>query len=177
MNTELVVVERMFEEPTPFADLETREATSRWCLDSHRVRPLMSYVASSSRIVVCFYEAPDAEAVRLAQVEADMPYTHIWGAQTIRFAPGDEARTGWSSVIAQREMPVQATEEMFRENARHGASCLTLHRSAHLVSYLSRDGLRSVCLFEAPDAESIRIASRQAQMPLHNVWQATLHRA
>jgi hypothetical protein len=51
-----------------------------------------------------------------------------------------------------------------------GQGCLDLHRVRFVRTYFSRDRKRMICLYEAPDAESVRIAQREAQMPVDRVW-------
>ncbi|MBZ0252845.1 MAG: DUF4242 domain-containing protein, partial [Candidatus Methylomirabilis sp.] len=49
------------------------------------------------------------------------------------------------------------------------------HNVRLLRSYVSPDRLRMICLFEAPDAESVRIANRKAGLPVDRVWTASVH--
>jgi len=74
----VIVVEREFDEPGDFEELERRERRGSWCLETHRVKPLYSYVSTDRRRMLCFYEAPDAEAVRRAQNAAGMPVSDVW---------------------------------------------------------------------------------------------------
>lgn len=74
----VIVVERAFDEPGDFDELQRHEQQSSWCLETHRVKPLYSYFSTDRRRMLCFYEAPDAEAVRRAQAEAGMPVSGVW---------------------------------------------------------------------------------------------------
>ncbi len=58
---------------------------------------------------------------------------------------------------------------------KENQGCLDLHQVRYLRGYLSSDRLRMVCLFEAPDAESVRIVNRQVGMPYERIWTATIH--
>lgn len=51
--------------------------------------------------------------------------------------------------------------------------CLDVRGIRWISSSLSTDGTRSVCKFEAPDAESVREANRAAGLPFERVWAAT----
>jgi hypothetical protein len=57
------------------------------------------------------------------------------------------------------------------------AGCLELHGCRQIESFLSGDGRRMVCVFEAPDAESVRICQRAAPLPVAEVWPGTRHDA
>ncbi len=55
--------------------------------------------------------------------------------------------------------------------------CLPVYDVHWLSSYIATDGSRCVCVYEAPDAESVRRAYRAAEVEFVNVWAASpLHR-
>jgi hypothetical protein len=49
------------------------------------------------------------------------------------------------------------------------AHCLEAHRVRFMRTFFSSDRRRMACLYLAPDAESVRIAQRQATMPVDSV--------
>ncbi len=55
-----------------------------------------------------------------------------------------------------------------REDA--AAHCLDTHRVRYLRTFFSNDRRRMVCIYRAPDAESVRIAQHQAGMPVDQIW-------
>jgi Nickel responsive protein SCO4226-like len=77
-------------------------------------------------------------------------------------------------VIVERHFEQPISEEAVRALARDSAWCQEMHRARLLRSYLSADGLRMICLFEAPDAESVRIVNRTVGAPFDSVWNARL---
>jgi hypothetical protein len=44
----------------------------------------------------------------------------------------------------------------------------------HTHSFFSLDGKRMLCFYDAPDAEAVRIAQREAAMPASAVWAGAL---
>jgi hypothetical protein len=80
-GTHLICVDRSFADPVNLPELNAQEQRSGWCLDQHGVRFLLTYFAADQRRMVCVYAAPDAEAVRLAQSKAGMPFDRVWAAQ------------------------------------------------------------------------------------------------
>ena len=76
----LVVVERSFEEPTNLPELQAKEDAGAWCLRARDVTFQYTLLSRDQRRMVCFYEAPDAEAVRHAQEKGELPYDRIWSA-------------------------------------------------------------------------------------------------
>lgn len=56
--------------------------------------------------------------------------------------------------------------------------CLPAYDAHWLSSYIASDGTQCVCVYEAPDAESMRRIYRTADVPFEAVWAATpLHRS
>lgn len=68
-----VVVERELPEKRAFEDLQAMEDAAKWCLDLHEVSFIRSYFSASGTRMICLYEAPDAESVRISQRKAGLP--------------------------------------------------------------------------------------------------------
>jgi len=75
---ELVLVERRFSRPTRFEDIQALEDEGAWCLKAHGVRFLRTFFSRDGKRMLCLYEAPDAEAVRLAETQAKVPFDNVW---------------------------------------------------------------------------------------------------
>ena len=76
-----VIVERRFEADPDFDAIQARENAVAWCLEEHRVRFVRSFFSKDRRTMICEYEAPDAEAVRVVQRASGIPYERIWTAE------------------------------------------------------------------------------------------------
>jgi hypothetical protein len=76
-----VVVERRFEEPVTVESLQAIEDAADWCLRHHKVTFLRNYFSADQKNMICLYRAPDAESVRLAQQQANMPVNRVWACQ------------------------------------------------------------------------------------------------
>lgn len=77
---EQVIVERSFDEPVEFEALYSSVDKISWCLEQYRIRLLRSYLSSDKKRMICVYEAPDAESVRIANRHAEVPFDCIWTA-------------------------------------------------------------------------------------------------
>lgn len=86
-TTPNVVVERSFAAPMRFQDIAALERAKFWCLETHRVRPAYSFFSLDGKRMLCFYEAPDAEAVRVSQREAAMPVAEVWAGALVTPEP------------------------------------------------------------------------------------------
>jgi hypothetical protein len=76
-----VIVERKFDAPQSFDDLQAQEDRFAWCLEQRRIKFIRSYFSKDRRRMICEYEAPDADSVREVQRTASMPYERIWTAE------------------------------------------------------------------------------------------------
>ncbi len=54
--------------------------------------------------------------------------------------------------------------------------CIQERDITHLASHFANDGSRSVCVYEAADAERVREANRTAGAPFERVWSATIYK-
>lgn len=67
--------------------------------------------------------------------------------------------------------PITPADVVLTEDA---GGCFDLHRVTWKQSFLAADGGRMLCWYEAPDAESARIALRKLEADLQGVWSGTV---
>ena len=77
-------------------------------------------------------------------------------------------------VIVERTYDAPMSEDEVRKAAQEGG-CSDLHRVFLRKSYLSPDGLRMLCVYEAPDAETVRQLQRSNGLPYDRVWTSSVH--
>jgi hypothetical protein len=77
-------------------------------------------------------------------------------------------------VMVERVFSEPVTVEQLRASLQRGESCMTMYRVRFLRTNLSRDGLRMICEYEAPDAESVRLVQQRLGMAFERVWTATV---
>jgi len=170
----LIVVERSFEAPAVFEDLEAQEAAVAWCFEQHRVKPLRSFISFDRRSAVCVYEAPDAEAVRATQDEVGLAYDQLWPAQLME-PPGRARPAGYTTVMALRELPVAHDLGAAMGLFEMSLDCMKRNRALLWHSYLALDGMRMVCRYHAPDAEGVRRANLESELPTSAIWPAKVY--
>lgn len=78
-------------------------------------------------------------------------------------------------VMVEQVFTEPFTDERYAEFTKRLDPCMEVRRGAWRRSSLSRDKLRMVCEFEAPDAESVREACRAAGIPYERVWAADVY--
>lgn len=77
-------------------------------------------------------------------------------------------------VIVERSFEKPADVAELREREKSASWCFDTWGIKPLTSYLSRDGRRLICTYEAPDAEAVRKANETAGNPFDSVWSATV---
>lgn len=75
-------------------------------------------------------------------------------------------------VVVERSFETEAAFDAVFDT---GNSCLALYNVRFLRSYGSPDKKRMMCLYDAPDAESVRQANRQGGKPFDRAWTAEPH--
>jgi hypothetical protein len=135
------------------------------CLSLYRVQWQESLLAADGSCLLCRFESPDTESVRMVARKAGTQIRAVW-AGTVH----DTGRTEQPDVVVERRFGQPVTLESVQAVEDAAASCLAAHRVTFLRTFFSLDRLRMICLYLAPDAESVRIAQRQAGMPAERVW-------
>jgi len=165
-----VIVERCWDTPLTDADLQDMLDRTGGCLANHRCAWNGSLLSANGRDLVCHFTGPDAESVRIALHEAGSRRGHVW-AGTIHSAPGySDADLRKANVVVTRRFDEPADFAAIQALEDEGKGCLEAHRVRFIRTYFSRDRKRMICLYQAPDAESVRIAQREAGMPVEQVW-------
>lgn len=164
-----VLCERHWEQPLTEADITRMIERGSGCLGLHRVKWNRSLLATDGREQLCHFSSADAESVRLALQTLGAPRGNVW-ACTVRDAPGltpDELALA-NVLVSSRFEALVVGEALMPEG--EGAACLRTHRVRCVRTYLATDRRRMVSLWRAPDAESVRIALREAGAPVERVW-------
>ena len=174
-----VIVERTFETPVELAEVQSLEDRGAWCLQTHHVRFLRTWFARDRRRMICLYEAPDAESVRIAQRDAGMPVDRVWTG-TRNPVPADWPGPGpgpQEHVVVERTFDDPITPDRIARLFAAGGECMPRHKVAYEGGFYALNGHRMMCVFIAPDAESVRIVNRQSGAPFVRAWTATVHEA
>lgn len=163
-----VFLERNFEQPLEAAFVQ-EEATqaAHGCLDLHRIRWQGSLLARDGRRLVCHFRAPDTESARIGLRQAGAEVARLWGG-TLHDAPGEDPAT--ANVLVERAFAAPVTLAAIQALEDAGSACLQNHRVRFVRTCFALDHRRMLCLYRAPDAESVRLAQRLAGMPLERAW-------
>ena len=160
-----LILERAFDPPRSLADVHEGIRGSGWCFDLYQVAWQGSFLSADGRTMVCSFVAPDLESARVALRKTGADTRRLWAA-SVHDAPSP----GNPNVIVERSFPAPDTFERLKAIVDTKAWCLEQHRVNWARSFLSTDGRRMLCFYGAPDAESVRLAQREAELPVDAVW-------
>jgi hypothetical protein len=161
-------LERTFDEPLTREDVLDGARESAQCFDLHRVRWHGSFLSNDGRTMICHFSAADIESARLALRDPDVDLSRFWSG-TIHQGASSAA----PNVVVERSF---TTPVQFEDIAAIGlgkAWCFETHRVHHTHSFFSFDRTRMLCFYQAPDSEAVRLAQREAAMPITGVWACT----
>jgi len=137
------------------------------CFNLYRIQWLESLLAADGGTMICHFRAPDAESLRMALRVTDGAVPPLWPG-SVHTAPG--ATPGEGNVVVERHFDTPVTLAGIQALEDASAHCLESRRVRFERTFFSRDGTRMICIYRAPDAESVRQAQRQAGMPVARVW-------
>jgi hypothetical protein len=174
-----VIIEQSYDKPIDLDAIFAGAGAMRWCLDTCRASAHFHALTSEGLNSVCVYEAPDAEALRnVERTSGVREAQRIWAA-TVHPGPGDdpdkrpalEAGEATFGIVERCfSEPIEFDSAQAVENSN--ASCFVLHRVRFIRSYLALDKRKMLCLYAAPDLESIRTANRMTGLPCEEVYLA-----
>jgi hypothetical protein len=160
-----IVMERGFDPPLDESAFRDMLSGLEDCVRIYRAHWQESLLAVDGSALTCCFVAPDAESVRMLS-RGDASSRKVVWAGAVHAAAG----AGRANVVVERrfEEPVMLESVQAIEDA--AAWCLREHQVTFLRTYFSADRRNMLCLYSAPDAESVRMAQHQAKMPVDRVW-------
>lgn len=165
-----ILLERRFEPPLTIDDFFVLVDQAAGCLDLHRVDWQFTMLGAGGHRCICWFRGIDAESVRTALRTGNVDTRAAWPG-TVHDAPNRSAeRIANANVVVERRFDTPVALEDIQAIEDKGAQCLQMRNVEFLRTFFSRDRKRMLCLYAAPDAESVREAQREAGMPLQAVW-------
>jgi hypothetical protein len=162
---ETVVMERTFNPPIDGKTFREMAAGLADCLVLYRAQWQESFLSEDGSSLTCCFHAPDSESVRMMARDDGSQYKRVWAG-----SEHDTARAGAANVVVERRFEDPVTVESLQAIEDAAAWCLELHKVTFLRTYFSADKKSMLCLYQAPDAESLRLAQHQAGMPVERIW-------
>jgi hypothetical protein len=160
-----VVMERGFKPPINEQDFQAMAADLADCARIYRAHWQESFLARDGSSLTCCFKAPDTESIRMMS-RGDVAQSKVIWAGTVCTAEPP----GPANVLVERCFGEPVTLESVQAIEDAADWCLQQHKVTFLRTYFSTDQKRMICLYRAPDAEAVRQAQRQANMPVERIW-------
>lgn len=161
-----IVVKREFPLPMQREDIAHLLEVSSGCLGDWGIDWVGSYQGFDLKTSLCHYEAVDMDSVKFAlrQLQPEQEY-QIW--QVSNHLGENELPI---NVVVERAFkdPCEVAEIQAQEDKN--IHCLELYGVKFVKTYFSRDKKFMVCLYNAPDAESVKQAQLKAELPFADIW-------
>lgn len=165
-----VLLERDFDPGLTPDDVMNPRDTVHDCFNMHRVEWHTSHLSTDGHRLVCHFTTPDLESIRIALRKVKSDYRRLWNGD-IYDAPGvEEQDIAAANVLVERSFEDPVSLQDIQDIEEAGTDCLESRDVRFIRSYFSRDRKRMICLYEAPDAESVRQAQREAGVPFDDAW-------
>ena len=165
-----VFLERQFDPAVTVADVWEMAEDASGCFGLHGIEWQCSLLAMNGNRMFCWFRAPDMESARIAMRREAIDTSVFWRG-TVHDAPGaEEEDLASANVLVERsfEAPVSMRDIQDIEDAR--SWCLEARNVRFVRTFFSVGQTRMICLYEAPDAESVRQAQREAGVPFDDAW-------
>jgi hypothetical protein len=171
-----IILIRKFDQPTGVDYLEQASSALAWCRKLYGVSPRLHFLAEDGLRFACHFDAPDAEAVRnVLRAGTRSEPEALWPC-SVHPGPEDDGDTDPLQAGATGTLVV--VERAFEHPARaddlhpNGARPADRHDVRLLRSYLSGNRLRAICVYVAPDLESVRQIHGAAGLAFERIWSA-----
>jgi hypothetical protein len=165
-----IILERIFDVPTTPQEVLDGLKVSGGCFDLHRVEWNASYLGLDGLRMVCHFSAPDMESTRIALRQLGQDTSRLWNASLHDAPAAGAAEIAAANVIVERSFDDAVELQAIQDIENAGIRCLEMRNVRFLRSCFSADRRRMLCLYAAPDAESVRQAQREAGMPFDEAW-------
>jgi hypothetical protein len=140
------------------------------CFGIHRVKWHSSFLHARGNRMLCWFSAADMESVRIALRQLDTDMEVFWRGNVFSGVGIEEADLPKANVIVERSFEEPVTLQEIQDIEDAGVACLDMRDVRFIQTFFSADQKRMICLYEAPDAESVRQAQREAGVPFNDVW-------
>jgi hypothetical protein len=168
-----MILERSFEPAISTAFVLELAMNAAGCFGIHAVEWKASYLGLDGRRMLCHFSAPDMESTRIALRQVDADTSRLWRA-SVHDAPGaGAADIASANVIVERDFADAVELQDIQNIEDAGIHCLEMRNVRFARTFFATDRKRMLCLYAAPDAESVRQAQREAGVPFTEAWAFT----
>jgi len=163
-------LERQFTPPLTREGVMEMAHEASACFGIHGVEWMHSCLANDGRKMFCWFRAPDMESGRIAMRQSDFDARVLWRGH-VHDAPGLRPEDlAAANILVERQFDDGVELQHIQDIEDAGVACLDSRNVRFIRTFFSADQKRMICLYEAPDAESVRQAQREAGVPFEDAW-------
>jgi hypothetical protein len=161
-----IIVERDLDPPVTAEGILAMAQQGTACLKLYGVDWVESYLSGNGKQLVCHFISPDTETTRTAIRQTGSDFRAVWAGTLHDGAASDEM----PKVMVTRCFDESVALDDIQAIEDAGIACLEMRDVTFVKTLFSTDRKRMMCLYQAPDAEAVRDAQREAGMPVDQVW-------
>lgn len=158
--------------PDPPADRQTvlqRAEAAADRLREHGAAWCGTLLATGGRFELCWLRGPDLASVQAALGDSARDGS-LWQGTVHGDADTTDLSPAEGLALVSRRFDEPVTMESLQAIEYANRTCLEERQVRFLRSFFSADHRRMLCLYQAPDATSVRLAQQHAGMPFETVW-------
>ena len=161
-----IIVERDLDPPATAQEVLAMAQQGTACLKLYGIDWVESYLSVNGKFLVCHFISPDTETTRTAIRQTGSDFNAVWAGTLHEGAASEEM----ASVMVTRCFDESVVLDDIQAIEDAGIACLEMRDVTFVKTLFSIDRKRMMCLYQAPDAEAVREAQREAGMPVDQVW-------
>jgi hypothetical protein len=161
-----IIVERDLNPPVTAQEVLAMAQQGTPCLKLYGIDWVESYLSASGKSLVCHFISPDTETTRTAIRQTGSDFRAVWAGTLHDGATSDEM----ANVMVTRCFDESVALDDIQAIEDAGVACLEMRDVTFVKTLFSTDRKRMMCLYQAPDAEAVREAQREAGMTVDQVW-------
>lgn len=173
-----IILERCLEKayPTPITYKKWMAVNSTLYLgiESRHAHWLRSLVSFDGHYSFCEFEVFSAEAVREACQEAGILFQQVWEGEIWTQTLSEKLIREEIGFVVEFIYEKPITREIWKSRQENNQFCFKEQGIKKRFTWMSLDHKRSICCFQANNAEDIRTALRKVEMPFRKIYKAYL---
>jgi hypothetical protein len=161
-----IIAERDLNPPATAQEILVMAQQCTACFKLYGIDWVESYLSVNGKSLVCHFISPDTETTRTAIRQTGSDFRAVWAGTLHEGAASEEMAT----VMVTRRFDEAVALDDIQAIEDAGIACLEMRDVTFVKTLFSTDRKRMMCLYQAPDAEAVREAQREAGLPVDQVW-------
>jgi cation diffusion facilitator CzcD-associated flavoprotein CzcO len=150
-----------------------RRLARQACAELYRVEWLRSYLTMDGRRMLCWYQAPDAEAVRFVLRQQGSTEVAVWPAEVTGAAGVEPLEADREGIAVEFDFDIQLGTEAISAATRAVSAALEAHSLAVDRTFASRHRERFVCVVRTTDESLVNACLLEAALTPARIWRCS----